>query len=56
MKHAGFKVQPDRGGWLRTTLCPINDKHESNFGLADILMFGALVCATIAIARVLIAH
>ncbi len=56
MKHAGFKLQSERGGWLRTTLSPINEKRDATFGLADILMFGALVCATIAIARVLIAH
>ncbi len=56
MKHAGFKVHPDRGGWLRTTLCPVNDKRESSFGFGDIVMFAALVLATVAIARVLIAH
>jgi hypothetical protein len=56
MKHAGFKLQTERGGWLRTTLCPVKDKHESRFGFADVLMFTALVCTTIAIARVLIAH
>jgi len=56
MKHAGFKLLPERGGWLRTTLCPINDKHESRFGFADILMLAALVCTMIAVARVLIAH
>ncbi len=55
MKHA-FKVQPERGGWLRTTLCPINEKHHSVFGIGDIVMFAAVVCATVAIARVLIAH
>ncbi len=55
MKHV-FKVQPERGGWLRTTLCPIKEKQASTFGLGDIVMFAALVCATVAIARVLIAH
>jgi hypothetical protein len=56
MKRAGFKLQPDRGGWLRTTLCPINDKHESTFGAMDVCMFAALVLGTLAIARLLIAH
>ncbi len=56
MKHAGFKVQPARGGWLQTTLWPINEKHDSVFGFMDIVMFAALVGGTIAIARILIAH
>ncbi len=56
MKHAAFRVQPERGGWLRTTLCPINDKREAAFGLADVFMFAGLVFGIMAIARVLIAH
>ncbi len=56
MKHAGFKVQPERGGWLRTTLSPINEKRGSAFGFMDILMFAAMVCTTVMLARMLIAN
>lgn len=56
MKRAGFKVLPDRGGWLRTTLWPINRKNEAGFGPMDIFMLMGLVLGTIAVARVLIAH
>jgi hypothetical protein len=56
MKRAEFKVLPSKGGWIRTTIAPINDKHADTFGLTDVLMFSALVLAVIAVARVLIAH
>ncbi len=56
MKRAVFKVHPDKGGWLKTTLCPISDKHEANFGVMDVMMFAALVLCTAAVARLLIAH
>ena len=56
MKRASFKVQPDNRGWLRTTLCPVNDKHEGSFGLMDVVMFAALVLGAVAAARMLIAH
>jgi hypothetical protein len=55
MKRAAFNVQPAKGGWLRTTLAPINDKHES-VGVVQVMMFLSLVLAVGAIARVLIAH
>jgi len=51
-----FKVQPDNRGWIRTTLCPVNDKHEASFGLMDVLMFAAVVLGAVAAARMLIAH
>jgi hypothetical protein len=55
MKRAAFNVQPAKGGWLRTTLAPINDKHES-VGVPQLLIFLSLVLTMGAIARVLIAH
>ncbi len=56
MKRAAFKVQPDRRGWLRTTLAPVNDHQKLPFRLADVLMFFITVGLLIAIARVVIAH
>jgi hypothetical protein len=56
MKRVDFKVIPDRGGWIRTTISPINDKNASSFGLADVVMLCALVLGVITIARVFIAH
>jgi hypothetical protein len=56
MKRAGFKVQAAKGGWLRTTLWPVNHRQEAPFGLLDIVMFFALVGLTVAIARVVLAH
>jgi hypothetical protein len=56
MKRAAFKVHPDKGGWIRTTLAPINDRHEASLGVVDVVMFMALVLAVMAVARVLIAH
>jgi len=56
MKRADFKVLPGKGGWIHTTLAPVNDKHSSSFGLTDIVMLSALVLGVIAVARLLIAH
>lgn len=57
MKRAAFKLNPTKGGWIRTTIAPINDKqHEARFGVMDMLMFMALIGTTIAIARVVLAH
>ncbi len=56
MKRAAFKVQPDRGGWLRTTLWPVNHRRDANFSVVDVVMFFALVGLTVAIARVVLAH
>lgn len=56
MKRAEFKVFPGKGGWLRTSIAPINAKHAGTFGLTDTLMLCALVLAVMALARVLIAH
>ena len=56
MKRAEFKVLPGKGGWLRTSIVPINAKHAGTFGLTDVLMLCALVLAVMALARILIAH
>jgi len=56
MKRSAFKVQPAKGGWIRTTIAPINDRREVTFGVSDVVMFAALVVGMVAIARVLLAH
>jgi len=56
MKRASFKIQPDRQGWLRTTLWPISAKQNVRFGPLDVFMLLALVLGTVAVARLLIAH
>jgi hypothetical protein len=56
MKHVEFKALPSKGGWIRTTLAPINEKRSSSFGISDVVMFGALVIAVITLARIFIAH
>jgi len=56
MKRAEFKVLPGKGGWLRTSIVPINDKQAGTFGLGDTIMFCSLVLAIMTLARVLLAH
>ncbi len=56
MKRVAFKVQPSKGGWLRTTLSPINDRQVPAIRFVDVVMFFALVGLTVAIARVVLAH
>ena len=56
MKRAAFKLQSGKGGWIRTTIAPINDKSEATFGFSDILMFTSLVAMMVALARILLAH
>ncbi len=57
MKHgSSFRLQPTKGGFIRTTLAPINDKRDGRFGFLDLVMFLALVIGSVAVARVLLAH
>jgi hypothetical protein len=56
MKRATFKVLPAKGGWIRTSIAPVNDRHSGVFGMIDIVMLSALVVTVITVARLLIAH
>ncbi|HWW01914.1 MAG TPA: hypothetical protein VNZ64_19600 [Candidatus Acidoferrum sp.] len=56
MKRAAFKLAPCKGGWIRTTIAPLNDKREARFGTVDVVMFSMLVTAIVAVARLLIAR
>ena len=56
MKRAAFKVQPAKGGWIRTTIAPINDKQSLPFRTMDIVMLMALVAGVTAVARLYLAR
>lgn len=56
MKRAAFKLHPERGGWLRTTIAPINDKDQPIFGVVDVVMLVSLVLMVVALARLLLAR
>ena len=56
MKRSSFKLHAVRGGWLRTTLSPLNDKRHATFGLLDAVMFMAVVAVVVAAARIFLAH
>ena len=56
MKRAAFKAHPAKGGWIRTTIAPINNKNEATFGSMDVVLFAGLVIMVAAIARLLLAH
>ena len=56
MKRGTFKLQSVRGGWIRTTLAPLNDKREAKFGVVDAVMFTAVIAFVIGVARIFLAH
>jgi hypothetical protein len=56
MKRATFKLATGRGGWIRTTIAPLNDKREARFGAWDAFMFFTLIGAVVAVARLFIAR
>ena len=56
VKRAVFKVQPGKNGFIRTTLCPVNDRRELKLTWGDVLTLAALVIGGLALARVLLAH
>jgi len=56
MKRVAIKLHSCKGGWIRTTIAPLNNKAESRFGMVDICLFSGLVVTVVAIARVLLAH
>jgi hypothetical protein len=55
VKRAVFKVQP-KNGFIRSTLCPVNDRRELRLTWGDLLTLAALVIGGLALARVLLAH
>jgi hypothetical protein len=55
MKRAVFRVDPARGGWIRTSIAPLNNDQEARFSFIDVTMFLALVVGGVAVARFLLA-
>jgi len=56
MKQRGLKIQSERGGWIRTTLAPINDRAGSAFGVKELAMLLAIIALVVVVARVCLAH
>ena len=56
MKRAVYKVQPTKNGFIRSTLCPVNDRRELKLTWGDLLTLAALVIGGLALARVLLAQ
>jgi hypothetical protein len=44
----------DQSGFISATVAPVNDKQDCQFGVADSMMFLALVAGTIEVVRFLI--
>jgi hypothetical protein len=55
-KRASIKLHPGRGGWIHTTIAPIQDRTCSRFGLVDLAMFLGTLVAMLALARFFLAH
>ena len=56
MKKAVTKGGRSKAGFIRSTISPVHDDHDSRFGLVDVMMIVALIGGTIAIARFFLAH
>ncbi len=56
MKRAIFKLDATKGGWIRTTIAPLNDTTECRFGIMDTVMFCSLMVSVVLVARLLLAH
>ena len=49
-----FKADSRKGGFIRTTIAPVNDKKEPGFGVWDVLELSALVCGLLLVMRYLV--
>jgi uncharacterized ion transporter superfamily protein YfcC len=56
VKKAVTKVGRGKAGFIRNTIAPVHDDHDTRFGLVDVMMIVALIGGTVAIARLLLAH
>jgi hypothetical protein len=56
VKKAVFKTDPARGGFISASIAPISRKNQRRFGPFDAVMFVALIVATIALMRLLLAR
>ena len=56
VKKAGIKGARSKAGFMRSTVSPVHDDHETRFGLIDVLLIVALIGGTVTMARWLLAH
>jgi hypothetical protein len=56
MNRAIFKAGPKKGGFIRSTLAPVNDKNDDRLGFLDVTLLIALIGGGIAVMRYLLAH
>ncbi len=56
MKRAHFVFDAGKGGFIRTTLAPVNERPGPRLHVLDIVMVLGLVLGAVAVARVFIAH
>lgn len=49
-----FKADPRKGGFIRSTIAPVNDKKEPGFGFWDVLELSAIVCGVLLVMRYLV--
>ncbi len=54
MHKAIFKADSHKGGFIRSTIAPVNDRKEPGFGFWDILELGAIICGVLLIMRYLV--
>jgi hypothetical protein len=57
VKKAAFSLHPGKGGFIRTTLAPINEQKDSHpVGFLEAVIVIALVASSIYLARLFFAH
>jgi hypothetical protein len=57
VKKAAFSLHPGKGGFIRTTLAPINERKDSHpVGFFEAMILVALVVGAVALARFFVAH
>ncbi len=54
MHKAVFKADSRKGGFIRSTIAPVNDKRETGFGAWDAMELTALVFGVLLVMRYLV--
>jgi len=56
VKKAVFKADPNRGGFIRSTLAPVNERRQPGFGVWDAIEVVLLVAALLLAMRFFLAR
>ena len=56
VKKVFYRAEQGKTGFIRSTLTPIDHKHQVRFGWWDMVTLAALIVGGLALARVLMAH